>query len=1042
MTDQALISNHDEGSLWDELSHQHSREIQQHHRLSSSRASGPSFRTTLQNAAAAVSSAASAAAAAAAAAAERQRQTQYRNVVMEESAAATNGTGGGADAALAEFGLQPSALHHGEEYRPPYVGENIQSATVTARENVPSNNQNAPTTLGNHGEARGPDFNASLLSNEHGQPHAQQQVNAQENGTNFVFLDNFRLRTRREGWGAVSNLDLFFASIYNFYYHRGLVPIIGNGFVEIISLLFTLWLSVFLFAYLDWGALTTCTDETTCHADFNAYIIDKPFSRLSMWNFVIIIYCLLFSCYAIFTITTFLATVKDALQAKAFFEDKLGISARKLDGGAVEWDEIVQKIIRLQETGEYRVAIHGQEISALTVAQIIMRKENFMVAFVNRRMLDLTLPWPLNSRKEFFSKSLEWSMYFCILSYMFNHKYKIRPAFYMEPASLRRRFAVCAVAHAVFLPFLLFFMTLHFSMRHLYDWKSSKMYLGPREWSPVAKWTFREFNELPHAFERRLGPSYEAAEDYLKLFTKSPAVTSLGRALVFISGSLGAVLLAFAAVNDSILLHVKLGQWNLLWYVGILGITFSVGKGMLPDTGVHPPYIRNLFAEMDSALAKVAAHTHFYPDIWKGRGWDSLTQCAMSGMFQYKAKLFVSELLAVLFAPLILGISLPKCAEDICTFVQQTKVEVPGAGDVCGYSTFDFDTFEDESWEGRTIGIKTAQISRSQDDLQSSATESFPKPTVRLGGRPKTQHGKLEKSFFTFKAVHPSWKCSASGQNLVDRVETYQHQQAVALAKERNYHIEAAARQLETLRLLEERQLDQVGTGSARSNGIDESYIEKQAGISEADAGAHSGGESLPSRAAQGSCIGARTKPGAVPTAHRFNSEVDATAGIGASLPPLPRSGPSQNAPSSLFARNSSAGRPTSPANFSTTTSVLHYGDAALSAELMRVLNRSTLNPNLSVAGSVLGSALDHSLPSLSNLNATSSSVDPDEDEALDRNAQRQYLWLERYHSHLATQHEESEATEHGDGIDSPVPDHQRGGHSSCVIEGERRPIV
>lgn len=948
---------------------------------------------------------------------------------MEEStAAAADGVGGGADAVLAEFGLPPSAQHHGEEYRPPYAGEGeiSQSTTGTVRETVGTADARNPSTVGQ--KARGSGLNASLMMNDHTHP-PQPQRSAQEDINNFVFLDNFRLRSRREGWGAVANLDLFFTSIYNFYYHRGLVPIIGNGVVEIVSLLFTLWLSVFLFAYLDWNALVTCTDETTCHADFNNYIIDKPFSRVSLWNFLIILYCLLFSCYAVFTITTFLATVKDALQAKAFFENKLGISARKLEGGAVEWDEIVQKIIKLQETGEYRVAIHGQEINALTVAEIIMRKENFMVAFFNRSMLDLTLPWPLNTGKEFFSKSLEWCVYFCILSYMFNHKYKIRPAFYMEPASLRRRFAICAVAHAVFLPFLLFFMTLHFSLRNLYDWKSSQTYLGPREWSHVAKWTYREFNELPHAFERRLGPSYESAEDYLKLFTKSPAVTSLGRALVFISGSLGAVLLSFAAVNDSILLHVKLGQWNLLWYVGILGITFSIGKGMLPDSGVHPPYIRNLFAEMDSALAKVASHTHFYPDFWKGRGWDSMTQQAISGMFQYKAKLFVSELLALIVAPVILGFSLPRCSEDICAFVQQTKVEVPGAGDVCGYSTFDFDTFEDENWEGRTLGVRTTPMSGLQEGLQPPVNDSIPEPTIRLSARPKTQHGKLEKSFFSFKAVHPSWECSASGQHLVDRVETYQHQQAIALDRERNYHIEAAARQLETLRLLEERQRAHTNTSSG--NDIVESYIDKKTEVSEADAGAHSGGvSSQPKATTRG-----RERSRIVPTQNGFNSVDDAPARFGAPAPPppLPRVGPLQsNVLSSMHARNSSVGP--SPANLSAATSILHYGDAALSAELLRVLNRSTLDPNQSVAGSILGSALDQSLPSLSNLNATSLSFDPDEDETLDRNAQRQYLWLERYHSHLATQHEESEVTEHRDALDSSVMDQRNGERGASYI--------
>jgi hypothetical protein len=54
-------------------------------------------------------------------------------------------------------------------------------------------------------------------------------------------------------------------------------------------------------------------------------------------------------------------------------------------------------------------------------------------------------------------------------------------------------------------------------------------------------------------------------------------------------GSLGAVFLLFAALNNAILLHFKIGNWNLLvWYVGVLGIIYSTGKAMLPDPKIHP----------------------------------------------------------------------------------------------------------------------------------------------------------------------------------------------------------------------------------------------------------------------------------------------------------------------------------------------------------------------------------------------------------------------------------------------------------------------
>ena len=251
---------------------------------------------------------------------------------------------------------------------------------------------------------------------------------------------------------------------------------------------------------------------------------------------------------------------------------------------------------------------------------------------------------------------------------MFNHKYQLRPAFYLDPNSLKRRFFLCGIAHVIFMPFLLFFMTLYFSLQNAYDWKSTKNYLGPREWSSAAKWTLREFNELPHLFERRMEPSYEAAEKYLGLFRQNEILTAVGRIMVFIGGSLGAVLFAFAAMNDAILLHVKIADWNLLWYAGIVAAIYSAGKAMLPsqekDKSPGRTYHSNLSQQMDLALEQVATHTHHFPDVWKGRGWDKTTTYkAFKEMYKYKAHLFIQELLSIIVAPYILSVSVPRCPD-------------------------------------------------------------------------------------------------------------------------------------------------------------------------------------------------------------------------------------------------------------------------------------------------------------------------------------------------------------------------------------------
>lgn len=907
---------HEDEGLWDELSHQQSREIQQY---------------------------------------QQETVWQPPSAVALHSTRTLETAGRLARTAASEVGRfahvvyeAGTAAYHQQQER-----QRIQCQRT---------NTNPTTYLEEFGIPK----EAPLLDNDYMDYTAfdeQQQRPAQQNGNprgenDFVFLPSFRLQPHRDGWGAVANLDVFFSSLYSYYYHRGLIPIIGKGVVELVTLFFTLFLSVFVSAYVDWKALSSCIDEASCRPTFKSYLIRNPFAHWSLWNTIVILYILLFAAYGLVATLSLVHTIQQALHAKFVFEDRLGISARKLEGGAVEWDrDVVSKLLELQTSGEYRIAIHGQDLDALVIAQRILRKENFMVALFNRGLLDLTIPYSI---QPFFCPSLEWSIYFCVINFMFNHKYHIRPAFYLDPAALRRRFILCGIAHAIFMPFLLFFMTLHFGLQNAYDWKSTKQYLGPREWSLSAKWTFRELNELPHHFERRLSSSYKAAEGYLFLFGQNEVVVALGRILVFIGGSLGALLFAFAAMNDAILLHVKIADWNLLWYAGVVGVVYSAGKAMLPTAEAQPRSSRNLFAEIDDALANVATYTHHYPDTWRGRGWDQSTYKAFSTMFKYKAQLFMMEVASVFLAPYILCVSLARCADPICEFVLATKADVPGAGEVCGYATFDFDRYSDEMWEGRTLGTKEAMFGTLTESILRSgnveeATRQFPKPKMR--------HGKMEKSFFSFKTCHPGWKYPESGQLLVDRLERYQREEASAISREQQAHVEAAARQLETLARLE--------NGSTEPNNptnlLNDAYLRRVQTLIDAEVDT----VPLPKGISNISGSNGLAMPQSSPTpltapVHTNPLQEDVSCSSVVPTTSYPRPSSSSTVASGL--------RSTLPSN------------AALSTELRRILNLSTLDSDISFAGSVIaGDALDSE----------------------ERRAERQYLWLERYHNHIAAQHKD-----------------------------------
>lgn len=55
----------------------------------------------------------------------------------------------------------------------------------------------------------------------------------------------------------------------------------------------------------------------------------------------------------------------------------------------IEWHEVVARFLEKQRSGEYRVSISQQELTAHDVASRILRRENFLVALIDQKVLDL-----------------------------------------------------------------------------------------------------------------------------------------------------------------------------------------------------------------------------------------------------------------------------------------------------------------------------------------------------------------------------------------------------------------------------------------------------------------------------------------------------------------------------------------------------------------------------------------------------------------------------------------------------------------------------
>lgn len=133
--------------------------------------------------------------------------------------------------------------------------------------------------------------------------------------------------------------------------------------------------------------------------------------------------------------------------------------------------------------------------------------------------------------------------------------------------------------------------------------------IGGRRYTSYAQWKFREFNELPHLFVRRLHESYTLANTYIGQFPNEN-MTLLMRFVAFVSGSFAAVLFLATILDPDILANLEITPHRtVLFYFGVFGTVMTVARGMIPEEGhVFDP---------EMLMTHVISYTHYMPEEWK-----------------------------------------------------------------------------------------------------------------------------------------------------------------------------------------------------------------------------------------------------------------------------------------------------------------------------------------------------------------------------------------------------------------------------------------
>lgn len=535
-------------------------------------------------------------------------------------------------------------------------------------------------------------------------------------------------------WVSEGNLDVFFSRLYLYWESKGFRHFLAGRVLNLLALAFTGGLSGFLLLGVNYSGLKDpCLRDGSCSV-LQACLVERSrvLFPITMWKVVSTLYLGAFVAYVALAVVHLVSEYKGMCHIYDFVRNDLGYSERGIR--AATWQEVLARTVEAQK--RVRICL-SRDLTEQDIVMCIMRKDNYLIGMLNKGVLALSFSGiPGLSKAPLLTKTIEWNLRWCILNAMFDESLRVKEAFLSSPETIVRRFRAAAVVNIVLSPFLLVVLILQTVLKNAESVYRQPGSIGAREWSPLALWYLREFNEVPFFLYNRLNSGHASAVKYIKQFPNL-LISHISRFVCYVAGSFAGLLIALTVFEDDLLEMDFMRGKQTVWWLALVGVVLAVFRPLVVDKSTAS-------FDPELALLELAAHTHHYPRHWSGKAHTLNVQEEIEAMFRYRAAIFLEELVSVILTPIFLWQVLPSSANEVVAFLQSNTTHVSGVGDVCSFSAFDVSKHGNRKYGSSRNGPKSL----------------------------RSKQGKMEKSIMSFAAIYPSWKPPEQSQVLLSNVES------------------------------------------------------------------------------------------------------------------------------------------------------------------------------------------------------------------------------------------------------------------------------
>jgi autophagy-related protein 9 len=411
----------------------------------------------------------------------------------------------------------------------------------------------------------------------------------------------------------------FLNKLYFYYVNHGYTNIISTELVNIFTSSFLIFYTIFLYNCVNWSELLSLNTKT----NFSQLVDISHFFKLN--GFYWILFCI-FIFVVICKIINLSSYIQDYKSIKNFYNNKLKINDKDLS--SIKWKDIIET---------FNKVYNNEDINVYYINNKICCKSNYLITLLDKDILKMS----------YMNQIMEWNLIFCIINSIFDEDMKFNTKFLSLDKKfieiIRQKLLFVTFINFIFMPFIITYLFFYYLFKYGEKFYSNPQYLFSRNWTLLAKWKMRNYNELYHEFREKFIKSQKICNEYSSLFPNR-IIQTFSKFFLFVLSSIFVVLIFSSILNEHILLHLYIfSNKQVLWFIGIVGSLIAILKNINKEK--EHCYPKEKMIELNQVINCI-------PEYWLEKETDTKTlNKDFFNLYQLQIIIIFKDIFYTLFIP-------------------------------------------------------------------------------------------------------------------------------------------------------------------------------------------------------------------------------------------------------------------------------------------------------------------------------------------------------------------------------------------------------